>query len=92
MSANMMRVGNPIGAIPTSATLSDRLSREASKLATACQRIESVLGRINGTPPTAAMGESGGTAQLPPMVHALEAIEARVEHLGRLADGLEQVA
>lgn len=78
---------------PKPATLNQRLTNTAESFTNACQRIESMLARVNGTPQAGEKAHDiPKIAPVPPMVNALEQVENQVERLHRLADGLENVA
>ena len=79
------------------ATLNERLNRAGDQLATQCDRIESVLSRVNGTPHGAdrrpPMGEAPSpirpTQSLSQMVENLEALAKRLQDL---RNGVERIA
>lgn len=78
---------------PKPATLNDRLTRSAESFTKACQRVENMLSRVNGTPqPGEKAVDVPKIAPMPPLVSALEQVENQVERLHRLADSLENVA
>lgn len=82
-------------ATPKPITVSERLSRTAELAYKQCTRIERVLSRINGTPQAeqAGMGDSiAKIAVTPPLVNSVEQLEGQIERLGRLTDGLENIA
>ena len=90
-AGNISGGGN--GAVPTPAvsTINQRLDAQCAQLYRACQRIESTLARINGTPQAGEQAQDK-VAVTPPMLQSVDFIEQQVERLTRLADGLEQVA
>ena len=77
-------------AVATEATLNDRLNRIAEALMHHCDRLQSVLNRVNGTPPTpisgALGGREGGPATVRPVAPMTSAIGHLEEQSGRLAD------
>lgn len=84
-------------AVPKEATLNDRLNKVADSLQFQCDRIESVLARVQGTPPTPATGNSrGGDVSMIRPTHALvqivEALEQTNQRLASLATGTESIA
>jgi hypothetical protein len=89
----MQGAQNALAAQPKPATLNQRLTNAAESFTKACQRIEGMLARVNGTPQTGEkMPEVAKIAPVPPMLNSLEQVENQVERLQRLADGLENVA
>lgn len=76
------------------ATLNERLNRAGDQLSTQCDRIESVLSRVNGTPQKDAIVGSNptpirATQSLSQMVENMEAIAKR---LSELRTGVERIA
>lgn len=88
---NVSRLGSGSTSAPTAATIAQRLSTLSSDLTQSCQRIESVLGRVNGTPQQEGAAQPAVTATAP-MMSSVEVIEAQAERLNRLVNLLEQVA
>lgn len=74
-------------------TLNDRLNKASESLQYQCDRIESVLSRVNGTP---SAGRPGAVATpINPtlaMATALEHLEAATRRLADLATNVEQIA
>lgn len=74
-------------------TLNDRLSRALEGYNIQCERIESVLSRVNGTPQKIEGGKPG---QAPRPVYAMQAtienLEATLSRLAELTGGLERIA
>lgn len=79
---------------PKPITLNQRLANSAEQLLRQCQRVESVLSRINGTPPAPGTGSDNiaKISSTPPLLSSVDSIEQQAERLARLADGLENVA
>ena len=79
---------------PKEATLNERLNRVADALQYQCDRLESVLGRVNGTPPVPT-APGGSVAQIRP-THSLSEVvnllETQQQRLSSLASGIESVA
>jgi hypothetical protein len=76
------------------ATLNDRLNKVADALFAQCDRLESVLSRVNGTP---QKGDAVGGAPVPIRpVHALaqivESLEGVSQRLNELTGGVERIA
>lgn len=88
--------GVAVGAAPVPIpTLAMRLERATQTVTAQCNRIEEVLGRINGTPPANRAVESLGkiTAQTTaPVSYSVDALEQQASRLCELAGNLEQVA
>lgn len=79
---------------PKEATLNDRLNKAADSLAFQCDRIESVLARVNGTPPTPG-NKDAGVAQIRPthaLVQVVEHLETLNQRLAGLAANAENIA
>lgn len=79
---------------PRERTINERLNRVAESLQHQCQRIESVLSRVNGTPPT-AIKSPDKVAQIQPthaMTNVTEMLEAINSRLAELSDGVERIA
>lgn len=78
---------------PVPATLNERLNRVAEGLMIQCERIESVLSRVNGTPTNEKAGRD--VAQIRPL-HALASLVDNLEgiqqRLGELSNGIERIA
>lgn len=80
---------------PREATLNDRLNRVAEALHHNCGRIETVLSRINGTPPTPTTKGADSVARISPthaMTQVLDQLEETSQRLANLASNVEQVA
>ena len=81
-------------AAPREPTINERLNRVSDRMQVACERIESVLARVNGTP-QAEKGDPSKMAQINPtlplgtVVEHLEAVQSR---LMELAAGVERIA
>lgn len=86
------------GNAPKDLTINERLNRSAEGLMNQCDRIESVLSRINGTPPTpstSAQDRLGNVETIQPtasLVMVVERLEAAKERLTNLALGVERIA
>lgn len=76
-----------------SLTINDRLSQSLGTLEYQCERIESVLGRVNGTPQRlgAATGKDAPTP-VSSMQNNAEKLEALVERVVSLAGAVERIA
>ena len=79
---------------PKEATLNHRLNNVSERLQEQCERIEGVLGRVNGTPTAQPMrGKDAATISptlpLSTIVEHLESVQAR---LTELAHGVERIA
>lgn len=77
-------------------TFNERLNRVGDQLATQCDRLESVLSRVNGTPRADSVNRLGEaptpirpTLSLSQVVENLEALAKR---LGELRTGVERIA
>lgn len=77
---------------PQQLTLNDRLNKLGGNLAASCDRLENVLGHVNGAP--TAAGGIGGTAPTPtfPMGDMVSRLEELVSRLAALVDGAEIIA
>ena len=73
-------------------TVNERMNRMANQLTAACQRVENMLSKVNGTPQHAPKDAVDKIAGINPLMHCLEQIENQVERLHRLTEGLEQIA
>lgn len=75
------------------ATLNERLNREVETLMYQCERIESVLSRVNGTPQKIE-GAKNSNAPRPTlsMQNALEALATTTQRLVELTGGIERIA
>ena len=74
-------------------TLNSRLNRVLDRIESDCDRIEHILGRVNGTPQKDR--STGSVAQISPtraMTNAVEQIEGQAERLATLAASLEIIA
>lgn len=83
-----------LASAPTPMTLNDRLNRVAESIVAHCDRIESVLARIHGTPirernSRSEVAQIRPTASLSSVVEALEQAQGRI---GELATGVETIA
>jgi hypothetical protein len=79
---------------PKEATLNDRLNRMADDLRFQCDRLESVLSRVNGTPPVPT-APGGSVAQIRPTHSLSEVVNVLEQQQGRLANlatGVEAIA
>ena len=81
--------------IPKVATLNERLNRAAQHLQDGCDRLESILSRVNGTPQPQTQGQAvGKLAQINPtlplstVVEHLEAVELRLAELVNNAENI----
>lgn len=86
-----VRLSGPVDAAPAPATINERMDRAANALTAACQRVENMLAKVNGTPPTATH-DAAKAIGITPLVNCLEQLENQTERLHRLAEGLEQIA
>ena len=81
-------------ATPRVATLNERLNKVAEGLQFQCERLEGVLGRVNGTP-TAERNNRDKVAAISP-THALanvgDMLETATRRLDELATNAEQIA
>jgi len=75
-------------------TLNERLNKVAEALLFHCDRIESVLSRVNGTPPTAARGQDKLAQIRPtnPLSGVVETLEITAKRLDELSVGVERIA
>lgn len=77
----------------TVATINDRLNKAVDTVSYQCDRLESVLSRVNGTPQKIESAKTGN----PPrptmsMQNAIENLEALTQRLADLAGGVESIA
>ena len=74
-------------------TLNERLNKACVSLQYQCERLESVLSRVNGTPQKIE-GAKVGTAPTPtlPLQATVEHLEEVQGRLATLADGVERIA
>lgn len=79
---------------PREPTINERLNRAAESLQDYCDRIESVLARINGTPQSEKAGRSDVAQIRPsvPMAQTVDALEGAATRLRDLAIGVERIA
>ena len=81
---------------PREANLNERLNMLSERLKTQCDRIESVLARVNGTPPipigSAGRGENKTAMPTLPLATVVEHLEAVQARLLELTDGVERIA
>lgn len=95
----MNRTYEPAGQIavptPREPTLNERLNGISNRMQSQCERIEQVLGRINGTPAAAPTNHGGKITDISPtlplatVVEHLESVQSR---LMELAIGVEKIA
>jgi hypothetical protein len=92
-------MGYPTAAVQEKreSTLNDCLNKIADSLQFQCERIESVLARVNGTPGTPTSGRLGGSdvAQIRPthpMGQVVDTLEQLSQRLANLASGVESIA
>ena len=73
-------------------TLNDRLNHMLETLSYQCDRLESVLSRVNGTPQK--IESAKGTAPRPTlsMQNAIESLETTTARLVELTSGTERIA
>ena len=87
--ANLGVVGSPVA--PKEMTLTDRLTNAARNLDNNCDRLETVLCRVNGTP-----GSASATAKQPAgnpsTVDTVNDMERICQRLALLAEGVERIA
>lgn len=75
------------------ATFNDRLNKVADSIAFQCERIESVLSRVNGTPQV--KNPEGAAVPIRPMFplsQIVENLENANQRLNSLATGVEKIA
>ena len=82
---------------PREATLNERLNKVSDSLQFQCERIQSVLARVNGTPPAVlGQGQNKNTlAQITPtqpLTAIVEMLESTNKRLDELAHGIERIA
>lgn len=93
MYETQKQVGRAGGAVAVpQQTLASRLETAVNGILTQSDRIENTLARINGTPRTECINSSSDAKCSLPLVGNVEALEALVERLGKLAYSLELVA
>lgn len=75
-------------------TLNERLNTMSQTLQYQCERLESVLSRVNGTPSKLENVAKGGSVPTPtlPMSATVEHIEQAMQRLADLATGIERIA
>lgn len=74
-------------------TINDRLNKMLDTLTYQCERIESVLSRVNGTPQKIENAKSGAAPRPTlAMQNAIESLESTADRLVNLANGVEQIA
>ena len=86
--------GAALGKVPVEATLNDRLNKLVEGLQYQCERLESVVARVNGNPQPQAP-RTGDVAQIKPglpMNAAMEHAEALHQRLADLATSIERIA
>ena len=79
---------------PREANLNERLNKVSERLQFYCERVESVLSRVNGTP-QAARGAESKLAQLTPtmpLANVVDHLEAVQNRLADLVTGIERIA
>lgn len=74
-------------------TLNERLTEALSRFTNQCERIEAVLGRVNGTPQRIE-GAKGSPVPTPPpsLQNNVDTLDGLVERLGSLTNGVERIA
>lgn len=80
---------------PKEPSLNERLNKTFDSLTYQCERIESVLARVNGTPPTPAKLEGNVTGQIRPtfaLSQVVDNLEQVNQRLSSLAVGIEKIA
>ena len=87
---------NTMAAAPTprEPSLNERLNSISNRMQSQCDRIESVLGRVNGTP-TAERNVNDKVAQIAPtlpLATVVEHLESVLARLQELAAGVERIA
>ncbi len=74
-------------------TLNDRLNKALETLGYQCERLESVLSRVNGTPQKLENAKTGVAPRpMLSMQNAVETLEATAERLAQLTGNVEQIA
>ena len=82
-------VGNPVA--PKEPTITERLNISASQIDTMCDRIETMLARVNATPSNAqATGKERAGA--PSLIEITNRFESISQRLCSLVDGVERIA
>lgn len=82
----------PVSTAPREATLNERLNRSLIAAQDQCNRIESVLARVNGTPQAISGNDKGAVAPQFPLGAAVEQAEILAQRLANLATSIEQIA
>lgn len=74
-------------------TLNERLNSALNTLGYQCERLEAVLGRINGTPQRIEAAQTGkAPTPILSMQHNVENLEAQTNRLVELLNGVERIA
>lgn len=74
-------------------TLNERLNTALNTLGYQCERIESVLGRVNGTPQRLQDAKAGiAPTPVSSLSNNVEALEGIAERLVSLTNGMERIA
>ncbi len=83
-------------AVPTPATLNQRLNKVLDGIQFQCERLESVLGRVNGTPQREGRSpRDASVAQINPthaLANVVEMLEQAQSRLSDLTANVEQIA
>lgn len=73
-------------------TLNERLNRVADLIDFQCDRLESVLARVNGTPQKVENATTSTATPMRPMNGAIETLEVLGQRLADLVSGVERIA
>jgi hypothetical protein len=84
----------PAAKVEREATLNERLNRIAEALTYQCERLESVLSRVNGTPqaPSSSKGDVAQIRPTHPLAEVVQMLEATQERISSLTNGVERIA
>lgn len=94
MSSNQMQGYATATEVPRERTLTERLNKVAEGVAFQCDRIEGVLGRVNGTPsPIGNMKDVAAQIRpTVPLAQTVEALEMALQRLSDLSTNVERIA
>lgn len=77
----------------TAVTINDRLNKTMEIVSYQCDRLESVLSRVNGTPQKIESAKAGNAPRpIMSMQNTVENLEALTQRLTDLAGGVESIA